>query len=136
VPLRLYYPRSVTPLILITVSVKAQTHYYRSQLLQARNFNLDKNYIAKYTPRVDGILSSGDVYTVSSDKTREVSSVEYFDGLGRPLQTVQVISTGTLHNLRANGTLPFTKIGGVAFYDMIAVEQILEKHTTYQKSSK
>ena len=46
------------------------------------------------------------------------------------------ISTGTLHNLRTNGTLPFTKIGGVVFYDMVAVEQILEKHTTYQKISK
>ena len=46
------------------------------------------------------------------------------------------ISTGTLHNLRTNGTLPFTKIGGVVFYDMIAVEQILERHTIYQKASK
>jgi RHS repeat-associated protein len=54
------------------------------------NFNQDKNYIAEYTPRVDGILSSADVYTASSDKIREESSVEYFDGLGRPLQTVQV----------------------------------------------
>lgn len=46
------------------------------------------------------------------------------------------ISTGTLHNLRANGTLPFTKIGGVVFYDMVAVEQILERHTTFQKAPK
>jgi len=43
------------------------------------------------------------------------------------------ISTGTLHNLRTNGTLPFTKIGGVVFYDMQVVERILEMHTTYQK---
>jgi hypothetical protein len=27
------------------------------------------------------------------------------------------ISPGTLQNLRVNGTLPFTKIGGVIFYD-------------------
>jgi len=44
------------------------------------------------------------------------------------------ISNGTLHNLRTKVTLPFTKIGGVVFYDMIAVEQILERHTTFQKS--
>jgi hypothetical protein len=43
------------------------------------------------------------------------------------------ISTGTLHNLRTNGTLPFTKIGGVVFYDMVAVERILERHTTFLK---
>ena len=46
------------------------------------------------------------------------------------------ISTGTLHNLRTNGTLPFTKIGGVVFYDMIAVERILERHTTFIKPPK
>ena len=46
------------------------------------------------------------------------------------------ISTGTLHNLRTNGTLPFTKIGGVVFYDMIEVEKILEKHTTFQKAKR
>lgn len=46
------------------------------------------------------------------------------------------ISTGTLHNLRTNGTLPFTKIGGVVFYDILAVEKILEKNTTYEKPAK
>jgi hypothetical protein len=46
------------------------------------------------------------------------------------------ISTGTLHNLRTNGTLPFTKIGGVVFYDFLAVEKILEKHTTYNHINK
>jgi hypothetical protein len=40
------------------------------------------------------------------------------------------ISTGTLHNLRTNGTLPFSKIGGVVFYDMLAVEKILENHAS------
>jgi len=44
------------------------------------------------------------------------------------------ISTGTLHNLRTNGTLPFTKIGGVVFYDLIAVEKILESHTKYHRA--
>ena len=46
------------------------------------------------------------------------------------------ISTRTLHNLRTNGTIPFTKIGGVVFYDMIAVEKILEEHTSYQSAGK
>ena len=38
------------------------------------------------------------------------------------------ISTGTLHNLRTNGTLPFSKIGGIVFYDREAVEKVLENH--------
>jgi hypothetical protein len=36
------------------------------------------------------------------------------------------ISPGTLQNLRVNGTLPFTKIGGVLFYDYEDVRKMLE----------
>lgn len=35
------------------------------------------------------------------------------------------LSPGTLQNLRINGTLPFTKIGGVIFYDYQDIERIL-----------
>ncbi|MBB6271186.1 hypothetical protein HDF26_001613 [Pedobacter cryoconitis] len=35
------------------------------------------------------------------------------------------ISLGTLHNLRTNGTLPFTKVGGTTFYRAEAVEKML-----------
>ena len=36
------------------------------------------------------------------------------------------ISTGTLHNLRVNGTLPFTKVGNILLYDQEDIVQILE----------
>jgi len=36
--------------------------------------------------------------------------------------------TGTLQNLRVNGTLPFTKIGGVIFYEYEEIKKMLEKH--------
>lgn len=35
------------------------------------------------------------------------------------------ISPGTLQHLRVNGTLPFTKVGGVLFYDRQDIEQML-----------
>ena len=35
------------------------------------------------------------------------------------------ISPGTLQNLRVNGTLPYTKIGGVMFYDYEEIQMIL-----------
>jgi hypothetical protein len=35
------------------------------------------------------------------------------------------ISTGTLQNLRANGTLPHTKIGGSIYYDAELINQVL-----------
>lgn len=36
------------------------------------------------------------------------------------------VSPGTLQNLRINGTLPFTKIGGVIFYDYEDIRKMLE----------
>jgi hypothetical protein len=37
-----------------------------------------------------------------------------------------LISPGTLQTLRVNGTLPFTKIGGVLFYEYEDIEKMLE----------
>lgn len=37
------------------------------------------------------------------------------------------ISGGTLQTLRNNGTLPFTKIGGIMYYDSEAIEQVMLK---------
>lgn len=36
------------------------------------------------------------------------------------------ISPGTLQNLRVNGTLPFTKIGGVMYYDYADIQNMLQ----------
>lgn len=36
------------------------------------------------------------------------------------------ISPGTLQHLRRNGTLPFTKIGGVLFYEASDIENMLQ----------
>ena len=38
------------------------------------------------------------------------------------------ISPGTLQNLRVNGTLPFTKMGGVLYYDSHDIHSILEQN--------
>ncbi len=39
-----------------------------------------------------------------------------------------LLSPGTLQNLRINGTLPFTKIGGVIFYDYDDIQKMIEEH--------
>ncbi|WP_281986907.1 helix-turn-helix domain-containing protein [Aquimarina aggregata] len=36
------------------------------------------------------------------------------------------ISPGTLQNLRINGTLPYTKVGGIIFYDVDEIEKVME----------
>jgi len=38
------------------------------------------------------------------------------------------ISPGTLQNLRINGTLPYTKIGGVMYYDYSDIQNVLERN--------
>jgi hypothetical protein len=36
------------------------------------------------------------------------------------------ISPGTLQNLRVNGSLPYTKIGGVMYYDYADIQNMLQ----------
>lgn len=38
------------------------------------------------------------------------------------------ISPGTLQNLRVNGSLPYTKIGGVIYYDYEDIQKMLQEH--------
>ncbi len=38
------------------------------------------------------------------------------------------ISPGTLQNLRVNGTLPYTKIGGIIFYDHEDIKKMMEEN--------
>ncbi len=40
------------------------------------------------------------------------------------------ISTGTLHNLRVNGTLPYTRVGNILLYDQDDIINILEANKT------
>ena len=37
------------------------------------------------------------------------------------------ISPGTLQNLRINGTLPFSKVGSIAYYDLKDIEKMMQK---------
>jgi len=38
------------------------------------------------------------------------------------------LSPGTLQNLRINGTLPYTKVGGVIYYEYNEILKMLEKN--------
>jgi len=43
------------------------------------------------------------------------------------------ISPGTLQNLRINGTLPYTKVGGVIYYDYEEILKIMEENRIHNK---
>jgi hypothetical protein len=43
------------------------------------------------------------------------------------------ISYGTLQNLRVNGSLPFTRIGGIIYYDYEDIQKMLLSHKNSTK---
>ena len=43
------------------------------------------------------------------------------------------ISPGTLQNLRINGTLPYTKIGGIIFYDAEEIQKVMADNRIHNK---
>ncbi len=43
------------------------------------------------------------------------------------------ISPGTLQNLRVNGTIPFTKIGGVLYYDHEDIQRVLSPNRKHNQ---
>jgi hypothetical protein len=43
------------------------------------------------------------------------------------------ISPGTLQNLRVNGTLPYTKVGGIIFYDPEEIQKVMDNNRVQHK---
>ncbi|MBZ9650875.1 MULTISPECIES: helix-turn-helix domain-containing protein [Psychroflexus] len=41
------------------------------------------------------------------------------------------ISPGTLQNLRINGTLPYTKVGGIIYYDATEIQSVMEANRVH-----
>lgn len=65
------------------------------------------------------------------DDIKKLLSKKGSGNLKRYLKSSEVIemlriSPGTLQTLRINGTLPFTKIGGILFYDSEDIGNIME----------
>lgn len=59
-------------------------------------------------------------------------------GLKRYLKSNEVmellqISPGTLQNFRINGSLPYSKIGGVIFYDAEDIQKVMESNRIYNR---
>lgn len=44
------------------------------------------------------------------------------------VQRLLSISAATLQNLRVNGTIPYSKVGGVIFYDKNEIMQVIEHY--------
>jgi hypothetical protein len=70
--------------------------------------------------RTELIQDIGDLLknTISAPAKKWLKSTEVKKLLG--------ISTGTLQNLRMNGSLSYSKVGGIIFYDQTEITKLLE----------
>ena len=47
------------------------------------------------------------------------------------LMKILKVSSGTLQTMRINGTLPYTKIGGIYFYDPDEISNVMKENSTH-----
>ena len=82
------------------------------------------------------IITTEDLQVFKTELFREIRKM-FLEHHGQPakkwLKSYEIrkllgISPGTLQNMRMNGTLPFTKIGGVLFYDYENIRKMLESN--------
>lgn len=69
---------------------------------------------------------------------RKILSQHQGSGLKRYLKSHEVmdllqISPGTLQNLRINGTLPYSKVGGIIFYNAEEIQKVMEENRIYNR---
>lgn len=82
------------------------------------------------------ILTSEDLYDFKIELLEEIKkliSPQSSKEAKRYLKSSEVmemlsISPGTLQNLRINGTLPYSKIGGIILYEEKEIERVLEEN--------
>mgnify|MGYP000713251162 CR=1 FL=1 len=67
------------------------------------------------------------------DKVAPVKETEWIKS--HQVQRLLGISPGTLQNLRINGTIPYSKVGGVLFYKKTDIQNILEQNMRNRENS-
>lgn len=78
------------------------------------------------------LITKADFHSLKSEIVEEIKRLFQTPGEQKEwLKSADVMqllgcSPGTLQNLRVNGTLPFTKMGGTIYYSRRAVMEVLE----------
>jgi len=85
---------------------------------------------------IANLVSIEDLDQFKQDLLEEIKKL-YFQKHSQPpkkwlksheVRRMLAISPGSLQNLRVNGSLPFTKVGGIIFYDAVDIEAMLQAH--------
>jgi hypothetical protein len=105
--------------------------------------DIDKIMEPKVIPNRDQLMTIGDLIDFKNEFLAEMKKIVGVQPAPPPvkrwLKSAEIkqllkISTGTLHNLRVNGIIPFTKIQGVVFYDFYDFEKILEAGKSFNRA--
>ncbi len=80
------------------------------------------NFKTEFLKEIEELLVSNDRITID----KWIKSNVVMTKLG--------ISPGTLQNFRINGTLPFSKLGGIIYYDEERINEILIDNCNNDKS--
>ncbi|HRE68584.1 MAG TPA: helix-turn-helix domain-containing protein [Cyclobacteriaceae bacterium] len=86
----------------------------------------------------DELITLGDLHDFHSSLLSEIKLLLKSNGTASAkqwLRSAEVrkmlgVSAGTLQNLRINGTLTFTRIGGIVFYKHEDIIKVLEKNAS------
>ena len=82
------------------------------------------------------ILTTDDLYEFKLELLDEIKKIikpQTLQESKKYLKSAEVmellsISPGTLQNLRINGTLPYSKIGGIILYEEREIERVMEEN--------
>lgn len=87
------------------------------------------------------IVTTEDLYEFKLellDDIKKLLTMHSSGGMKRYLKSSEVmellqISPGTLQNLRINGTLPYTKVGGIIFYEASEIQKVMAENRVHHK---
>lgn len=82
------------------------------------------------------ILTTDDLHAFKDDLLHEIQKMFRQNGVqpvkkwmkSKEVRKLLNISPGTLQSLRVNGSLPYTRMGGVIYYDYEEIQKALQSH--------
>ena len=93
---------------------------------------------SKPSIRRDQLITVGDLETFKTDLLTEIAGIVKHTGGQTPKRWLKAaavrkllgLSPNTLKNLRNNGTLPYTQLGGVFYFDNNDLQKVFEELKT------
>lgn len=103
---------------------------------QSRKYQYDSPFLQNRSIMATSIITTDDLRDFKMellDDIKKILNKQASSTLKKYLKSSEVmemlrISPGTLQNLRINGTLPFSKMGGIIYYDSEDIQKVMLKN--------